>query len=266
MFSPIRAALAAAAAIAVTSLLTAQIAKTTYSVGKPKGSLYNELSATENGKTYKLIPESKNQCLEVVEQKDFDGNGTLDALVQNTTACGGNCCPNGFFFISARGGGKFDIGDPMADSWVDPVIERWKGRWSVVIVSNNAGVNTERPVEITRRFVFENGKAVKVEERQRKEIQSLLDLRSEVFKSGSPDERHQITYDLDGDGRQDKIGGTLWERWGLIVWTVEFANGKKAEGKPDCKRIGVLASKTSGVHDLVCDQDTVLRWDGKRYH
>jgi hypothetical protein len=27
----------------------------------------------------------------------------------------------------------------------------------------------------------------------------------------------------------------------------------------------VLATTTNGVHDLVCDQDSVFRWDGTKY-
>lgn len=50
-----------------------------------------------------------------------------------------------------------------------------------------------------------------------------------------------------------------------MFWSVEFANGKKFKSDLGCKRIGVLATKTNGVRNLVCDQDTVLSWDGDAY-
>ncbi len=112
-----------------------------YSVEKP-GDLYSVLLAKANGKTYTLIDESKKACLEVVDTRDWDGNGLTDAMVKRITACGGNCCPDAFFFVSALPGGRFEISGDLADSWQDPAIEKWKGRWSVVIVSNNEGVNT----------------------------------------------------------------------------------------------------------------------------
>ena len=80
-----------------------------------------------------------------------------------------------------------------------------------------------------------------------------------------PDETHSFQYDLDGDGKKDTIRGTLWQRWGRIMWTVEFANGKTFSSEDACKRIGVLPSKINGVNDLVCDQGTVLHWNGAEY-
>jgi hypothetical protein len=225
----------------------------------------SRLLASLNGKTTEVIGKDKKKCLQIVEQRDFDGDGLLDALVEDITACGGNCCPNQFFFVSLLPDGEFAISDEFADSWQDPVVSRWKGRWSVVVVSNNAGVNLERPVEFTRRFVLEAGKAVKVEEHQRQDMKAIVEMRSEIFRNDKPDAIHTLHYDLDGDGRKDTIEGQLWERWGSIVWTVKFANGKEFSSKTACKRIGVLATKTNGVHNLVCDQDSVLQWDGTEY-
>jgi hypothetical protein len=93
----------------------------------------------------------------------------------------------------------------------------------------------------------------------------VVEMRSEIFEGNAEEETHTLKYDLDGDGKQDTIIGRLWERWGRILWTVEFANGKRFSSNDACKRIGVLGTKTNGVNDLVCDQDTVLHWDGDGY-
>jgi len=242
-------------------------AKIKYSITQLDQTVFSTgaLVATVNGKRHVLVSKSKDKCLQIVDERDFDGDGLLDALVKHITACGGNCCSDGFFFVSALPDGSFAVSDEFADSWKDPAIEKWKGRWSVVVVSNNEGVNLDRPVEFTRRFVLEGGKAVKVEEHQRQEIKSIVEMRSEIFRFGKEEETHSLKYDLDGDGKKDTITGHLWDRWGRIVWTVEFANGKTFSSNDACKRIGVLAAKTDGVHDLVCDQDTVLHWDGSKY-
>lgn len=225
----------------------------------------SSLVATFNGKTSVLVPMSKKKCLQILEERDFDGDGYLDALMEDVTACGGNCCPNRFFFVSARPDGTFAVSDELADSWKDPTIEKWKGHWSVVIVSNNEGANQERPVEFTRRFVLEDGKAVKVAEHKRPDMKAIVEMRSEIFDIDKPEETHTFQYDLAGDGKKDTITGRLWQRWGRILWTVDFADGKKFSSDDACKRIGVLPTKTNGVHDLVCDQDTVLHWDGNAY-
>jgi hypothetical protein len=216
-----------------------------------------------------LISKSEGKCLEIVNVRDFDGDGFPDALVKGVIACGGNSTPNGFFFVSALPGGSFAVTDNFADSWDDPVIEKWKGQWSVVVISNNEGFNLDRPVEFTRRFVLERGKALKVEEHKRQDMKSLAEMRSEIFhinkNANSPEETHALQYDLEGVGKKDTITGRLWDRWGRIMWTVQFANGKTFSSNDACKRIGVLPTKTMGVHDLVCDQDEVLRWNGSEY-
>jgi hypothetical protein len=239
------------------------IGKVEYSV-ESDSTLYSVLRATVYGKTYELIDRSSEMCLQIVDQRDFDGNGLDDALVEHTLGCGGNCCGDSFFFVS-NFGGRFELSDEFGYAWLGPVIEKWRGRWSVVVTSNNEGVNQERPIEVTERFILESGKAVQVEERRRKDLESLTEIRSEVFDPNQSDETHSLEYDLDGDGKEDQIMTTYWSRWGRMEWTVEFANGKKYSSDLACKRIGVLATKTNRVSDLVCDQDTVFRWNGRGY-
>jgi hypothetical protein len=118
---------------------------------------------------------------------------------------------------------------------------------------------------LTRRFVLDGGKAVKVEERRRQDMTSIVEMRSEIFSGQDPDETHRLQYDVDGDGKKDTITGKLWERWGRILGTVTFANDKEFSSKDGCKRIGDLPTKTGGVNDLVYDQDTVLHWNGSEY-
>lgn len=245
-------------AAAQASQKPAPVPRVRYSLGSGGG-----IVATVDGKVYRVTPKS-SKCLNIVSQRDFAGTGVISALVMDITACGGNCCPNQFFFVSYAGDGQFKVSKEFADSWKDPVIERWKGRWSVVVVSNNAGMNRERPVEYTRRFELQDGEAVKMEEHQRQNMKALVEIWSDIFK-GTPGEKHTIKYDLDGDGKKDTITCTYWERWGSMFWSVEFANGKTFKSDLGCKRIGVLATKTEGVHDLVCDQDVVFKWDGEKY-
>jgi hypothetical protein len=223
------------------------------------------LRATFNGKTTVLISRKREMCLRILAEKDFDGDGFPDVLVENVTACGGNCCSDTFFFVSPRPDGHFVVSPEFADSWDDPVMERWKGRWSVVVISNNTGMNTDPPVEFTRRFVLEAGKPVKVEQHRRQDMKSIVELRSNMFDSKDPEATLTLEYDLDGDGKKDAIVSTFWERWGSMMWTVKFANGKTFDSNVGCRRVGVLATKTNGVNDIVCDQDGVFCWDGTKY-
>ena len=229
------------------------------------------LWATFNGKTTAPMGH-KETCQQIVDQRDFDGDGYRDALVMANSACSDILFPNDFFFVSALPDGRFVVA-ALADSHKEAMIEKWKGQWSVVVVSDNTGANLERPLEITRRFVLKAGRAVKVEQHRRKEIDALVNMRSEDFRSevyltdppAAEPPPHTLEYDLDGDGRADTISGTINEIYGIIMWTVTFADGKQFSSKVGCRRIGVLATTTNGVHDLVCNQDSVLRWDGTKY-
>lgn len=235
-----------------------------YNVEKAADSMFGALTAVAPDGVHRIVEASEEKCLEVTEQRDFDGDGATDALITHSAACGGNCCPNTFFFVSRRGN-KFVRSDEFADSWSEPPIEKWSGQWSVVVTSNNEGINQDAPVEFTRRFVLKEGKAVMVEERRREDLKSLVEMRSAIFNPTRENEKHSIRYDLDGDGRPDTIEATLWERWGRMFWSVRFGNGREFSSNEACKRIGVLASRTKGVSDLVCDQDKVLHWNGNAY-
>ena len=32
-----------------------------------------------------------------------------------------------------------------------------------------------------------------------------------------------------------------------------------------CSKISLMKEKNHGLHDLLCDEDTILRWNGTRY-
>lgn len=227
-------------------------------------SFENRLLADIDNQTYALIEAEEEICIQLHDVKDFDGNGSLDALVTNITACGGNCCGNSYFFYSYSGDGHFVRSEDFGYSWVDPEIERWKGRWSVLVTSHNEGVNQHEHEEIKERYVLDVGKSVKVEETERKGLVALVELNSIDFDF-SKDEVKTMYYDLDNDGKEDKIEGRLWHRWGRIIWKVKFSSGKTFEDGTGCKRIGVSKAETNGYHDIICDLDGVLKWNGKKY-
>jgi hypothetical protein len=210
------------------------------------------------GRPHPLIDTGAEMCLEVVAQEDFDGDGARDALVRHDVGCGGNCCGNSYFFYGYRGDGHFQRTEEFGYAWTEPRVEKWQGRWSVVVTSANEGLNRDAPAEVTERYVLDAGRAVKVEESARPSRAALAEMRVDSGPSG-------LSYDLDGDGTADRITGEICERWGRFLWTVRFSSGAEFTSSVGCKRIGVLSTKTNGVHDLVCDQDDVLTWNGRAY-
>lgn len=239
-------------------------ANITYEAADGSAPIFEKLFGVVDGQKYELITESDELCVNVADQRDFDGNGSIDALVTNIIACGGNCCGDSYFFYSYSGDGHFQQSGEFGYSWSKPKIEKWKGRWSVVVTSINEGINTQKFNEIKERYVLDAGEAVKIEETERKGLSTLTEINSNEFDMDKEEIKY-LNFDLDGNGLEDRLRCGLWTRWGRIVWTVEWDNGTKTEVKSNCKRVGILPTKTKGVHDIVCDLDGVLIWDGEKY-
>jgi hypothetical protein len=224
------------------------------------------LYALIGSKKYTVIPEGLEEggrCIEVIDSADFDQDGYSDALIMHIQACGGNASGNAFFFCSyAKEADSFRLSEEFGQSWGDPTVEIWKGKPSVKVISSLQGSTTDM-AKRTERFILENGKAVRVEYVEAKLIPAIIELRSADFTEKDKDKK--IRFDLDGDGKKDVITGSFWERWGSIGWSVTLANGKIVAGDDARKRVGVLPSKTKGVHDLVLDLDEVLVWNGNKY-
>lgn len=202
-------------------------------------------------------------CLSVRIESDLDGDGQTDALISD-----GGCSsytPPHFLVVMGTVGDRF-VAQELGIG-VDIRVEAWRGRQTAVLTSNNEGYNLERPQEVTRRFAFEHGRAVMVEEQHAVELKALANLRAEDFSGASSGQVKSLSFDLDGDGKKDALVGTLWERWGRIVWQVRFADGRVSDGgnSNTCKRVGVLADKTMGYRDLVCDFDARFTWNGRAY-
>lgn len=220
--------------------------------------------AERGGSTFTIDePWADVRCLSLFLESDLDRDGLADALIQSG-GCSSYVQPT-YFFIAGTMGDRFAAQEVAVG--IGLTVETWRGRLTAVLESNNEGYNQDRPESVTRRFAFERGRAVMVEEQRAVEVRALANLRAEEFDYAKPDQEKVLWFDLDGDGKKDALAGTLWARWGKIMWQVRFADGRVSVGADSsgCKRLGVLAEKTMGHHDLVCDFDTRIQWDGRLY-
>jgi hypothetical protein len=221
------------------------------------------VATTRDGSTFSIpIPDALPQCTFVEHEGDLDDDGLPDALI-----AGGSCSsyvPTTYFFVAGTLDDRFVAQE--VESGVDFRIETWRGRMTALLESNNEGYNQQRPESLMQRFAFERGRVVVLEQQRAVEVSALANLRSEDFDISNPDQEKVVWFDLDGDGKKDTLAGKLWARWGRIMWQVRFADGSVSDGgSGGCKRLGVLAEKTKGYRDLVCDFDTRIRWNGRAY-
>ena len=107
---------------------------------------FDILVARIGNREHVVIGETEDMCLDLPDQRDFDGDGKRDALVFRSPRCRGDAAPGLLFFVSADT--TFRLSNPFPGH--RPRVERWNGEWSVLTGGT--------------RHVLQDGRAVRVEE------------------------------------------------------------------------------------------------------
>ena len=89
---------------------------------------FDILVARIGNREHIVIGETDDMCLDLPDQRDFDGDGRRDALVFRSPRCRGDSAPGLLFFVSADT--TFRLSNPFPGH--RPRVERWNGEWSVV--------------------------------------------------------------------------------------------------------------------------------------
>jgi len=223
------------------------------------------LSAIIQGQEYIVVSETENQCLRIYDQRDYDGDGYIDALMMYLSGCGGNCCPNQFYLVSYRGNGQFYRSDLFGYSWVNPTIERWQDTWRITVTTDNQEATLDEPMNTKDHFILKDGRVVKIDEDVSVINPHLLTIQSQDVADLKANETRSFPYDLNDDGIPDQVIVEFWARWNQLMWFAQFSNGVTIQSERSCQRMGVLPTQTWRVHDLVCDDHLVYRWNGYTY-
>jgi hypothetical protein len=204
-----------------------------------------KIEAAADGKTVLFTGLDAAMYYSVEEEADFDGDGTLDAVIGIST--GGNCCPTGYYFATVRPAGTPFLSVEFASSFDLPSREG-----SVVVVKSEEKVG---------RYRFDGTRGVDAGSTAIEELPAVVELRGVApFQGGAP---RLLEADLDGDGSLEQVVCEIWERWGSLLCKVPLKNG--IWESPGCDRFGVLSTKSQGYSDLVCNRNIVFRFDGQIY-
>lgn len=183
--------------------------------------------------------------------RDFDGDGTNDALVSYTD--GGNCCPPSYVFVSYRAGQPLRISNPF-ESWQMPTVVQYKGKPAVRSRDEAAGIAAV--------YGLQNGKAVKLDSQIISALPAVAEMRINTFNPAKP----SLSFNLGGDASKETMTCEVWERWNTLMCGIKDSRGRVLLSNGlGCDRYGILASKTRGYNDLVCGIDKVGRWNGKTW-
>jgi hypothetical protein len=195
--------------------------------------------------------------------EDLDGDGWMDLVVGE--AAEEKCCPRQFTVISYRGNGKYHESKPQGAALHLPALSMYQGK--PVLTIENRQLDPYQSYATEEIFTLEAGELKAIAANHPTERIALSEMRIGAFDSLSPKATLELAFDLDGDGKTDRVVGRLWPNYHRILWSVTFGNGIVMEDGMPFQRLGVLPTKTEGVHDLVVDADRVLIWKpkSKRY-
>lgn len=224
-----------------------------------------ELKAVINDEIFTLISKDDNLCIRIEKTGDFNKNGNEDILIEIINGCGGNCCGNSYQIFSYNGQ-TFTETQQVGYDWDGIEISESPTGFNFIVQTVNEGVgNTDICNNKIETYRLKGYTLELIDVTMEQKLDAVTDLKANDFE-GKDDEVLFLTFDLDGDGKVDKINCSYWERWGRIKnWNIKFGNGNLFEGNSTPKRIGILNSKTNNVYDLVIDCDDILTWDGLKY-
>jgi hypothetical protein len=71
-----------------------------------------------------------------------------------------------------------------------------------------------------------------------------------------------ILFDVDGDGSEEEMIASYWDRWGtVIIGDIVTTSKGKVNFSVGCSRIGFMKTTTNGLHDIICGRNDILRYD-----
>ena len=107
---------------------------------------FDILVARIGNREHVVLGETDDMCLDLPDQRDFDGDGNRDALVFRSPRCRGDGAPGLLFFVS--GDPAFRRSNPFPGH--RPRVERWNGEWSVLARGTRHVLRDGRAVPVER--------------------------------------------------------------------------------------------------------------------
>ena len=220
----------------------------------------DQLYASLNSIDYLIAPQHEKWMgisLEIIYQGDLDGDGRNEAVVSSHQ--GGNCCAPYYFVVSHRGDGFFSTHthEQMYGYGIN-IVEAYDRK--LIEVFDAVG-SSDYPIvreELTQ-LDFTAGKLSVV---SRLENEALIPVLIEVTGQDVEGSDTKIYFDVDGDGTDEEILVSYWERWGVAnIVEIETSSMGPVTFSTGCSRIGFIATRTNGLHDVVCGRSDILRYD-----
>ena len=219
-----------------------------------------QLYAVIDGVDYLIAPTHEKWMgisLDVVHEGDLDGDALTDAVIRSHQ--GGNCCAPYYFVVSHRGDGFFSVHHHESMYGYEIEVKN-TGEEPLIEILDAVG-SSDYPIEheelTTLRFNEGNLEVV-----SQLINTALIPALVEVTGQDVQEADKLILFDVDGDGREEEMIASYWERWGtVIIGDIVTTSKGEVNFSVGCSRIGFMKSTTNGLHDIVCGRNDILRYD-----
>ena len=194
---------------------------------------------------------------------DLDGDGIGEVLLK--TQSSGNCCGPTFHIIKRVDEGFYDIlSHEELQGWPSVSIRQRENRTSLFVRNASEGTNNTSMEDTIVELKLVDGKLRLIfKSLNTAMIHAAMQVTSEELKTTG---NKTLEYDLDLDGKPDRLTCSYWERWGAVSCSLSSSKYGELKMSGGCNRIGILPTSTDGMHDLVCDRSDILSWDREKLH
>lgn len=198
------------------------------------------LYAKLGGHTFEVGRAGEYELLVIDLVADFDGDGLEDVLYSQGTA--GNCCVP-WRYITSIYTDYSTVTTEVPDNPVE--VEFSDGRFRATYFDSY------------REFTYDRGKLTVISDRDKAAMTAVVEVRIE-------DDDTTARVDIDGDGTLELLECVV-ARAGVMCEVILADATRVPLGHLICTRIGQLDTRTNGYSDFVCNQNTILQWNGHEY-
>ncbi|MDA7759999.1 hypothetical protein N8935_07110 [Amylibacter sp.] len=200
-----------------------------------------------------------NYHKEIIHTADLDNDGVKEAIVAASDGGGHGIIK--YFIISKRGKNFYGVYE--SNDFMGCCLKVLSGN-ILSVFKYDSGIGVTSQVQEISLFDFQNGNLNLLSTSQNEAlIPSLSELNSHEIDQNIGSKF--ITGYYDGDTEIDKLVCNYWDRWGSMICEVQSSIYGIIKTNFGCKRVGILATKTRGMVDLVCNRFSKLFFDGNVY-
>ena len=237
-------------------------AETDNEIKAPRRSDYgDDLFVRDEGQEYLIQTDELEYWYrkKIIHTADLDNDGLTEVIVEAND--GGGHGKIKYFIISKRGENFYSVNE--SNDFMGCCLKVLSGN-ILSVFKYDSGIGVTSQVQEISLFEFQNGNLNLLSTSQNEAlIPALSEINSHEIDQNIGSKF--ITGYYDGDTEIDKLVCNYWDRWGSMICEVQSSIYGIIKTNFGCKRVGILATKTRGMVDLVCNRFSKFKFNGTEY-